>query len=212
MSATPARFYYSETCLEYTSTAAIASSTPAAGSGPNASAELAAGTYLFPRRTSVVWLGGRRGRGVLLRRGTRMYLAGWRAPGPQESRWNRRGSAGMWGSVGGAGGWEAWPREAEKGERLLRFLFAQSHLENKLPGQLKAELNQQHCARAAEIARKQRAVNPNEPGSPQPASSHRSSTKPRSLPACLFSLLHWKETVSELFTLTKCWIKDPFSS
>lgn len=54
MSATPARFYYSETCLEYTSTAAIASSTPAAGSGPNASAELAAGTYLFPRRTSVV--------------------------------------------------------------------------------------------------------------------------------------------------------------
>lgn len=86
-----------------------------------------------------------------------------------------------------------------KGERLLCFLFAQSHLENKSHGQLKAELNQQRCARAAEIARKQRAVNPNERGSPQPASSHRSSTKPRPLPACLpaclLSPLHWKETV-----------------
>lgn len=111
------------------------------------------------------------------------HVWGWRSPGPQESRGDRRGSVGTWGSAGGTGVWEAQSRQAEKGERLLRFLFAQSHLENKLHGQLKAELNQQHCARAAEIARKQRAVNPNEPGSPQPNSSHQSSTKPRLLQA-----------------------------
>lgn len=134
------------------------------------------GTFsdLSPRQTAAVWLGGMKGRGVLLQRGADVHPADRRALGHQESRGGWELSAEGDGAVRGSiGGWEAWLREAAKGARLLCLLFISlSHLENKSHEQIKAEFNWQCCARTVEIAKKQRTVNPNQSGSPCNQTAH----------------------------------------